>query len=540
MNDTLRTVHNSRLVDWKKIDNLPNDTQGDISSIESDISTIQGEQNTQDAAIALNTVKNTYPSWDASKVANLPADQNSVNTTLQSNIDDKQDTLVSWTNIKTVNWETLLGGWDIVITWGGAVDSVNTQTGDVVLDADDISDTSTTNKYTTAWDISKLAWIEAGAEVNTLNDVIAGTNITIDKTDSLNPVFNVADSTAPVDSVNWETGVVVLTTWDIAEDTDANYVTDAEKTVIWNTSWTNTGDQDISGKADKDWDTYTWDHNFWEATLEIPNSAAPTLSEDWDIAVDTSVSWLSHWILRYYAWEEMFNLPLPVAQLAALNNGYIPKYNSTTTEFELQPETTGSGDTITTTVNTLYRDSTGGTSDTFGVISWAVNWVNTVFTVSQAEYVSGTLVVTVWGVTITQWSAEDWQETSPWSWTFTLSVAPLTWEVVNAFYYTQNVTTDEIIVEKDTQTKSADYTALKWDRNILGNAASADITITLPALADIDSVWISITKIDTSANSVILATPWSETINNASTYEIDTPDFSVRVISDGTNYRLIV
>lgn len=45
-----------------------------------------------------------------------------------------------------------------------------------------------------------------------------------------------------VDSVNGQTGVVVLDTGDIAEATDANYVTDAEKTVIGNTSGTNTGD----------------------------------------------------------------------------------------------------------------------------------------------------------------------------------------------------------------------------------------------------------------------------------------------------------
>jgi hypothetical protein len=49
---------------------------------------------------------------------------------------------------------------------GGAVDSVNGQTGVVVLDADDIDDTSTTHKFTTAADISKLAGIAAGAEVN--------------------------------------------------------------------------------------------------------------------------------------------------------------------------------------------------------------------------------------------------------------------------------------------------------------------------------------------------------------------------------------
>jgi hypothetical protein len=54
---------------------------------------------------------------------------------------------------------------------------------------------------------------------------------------------------APVDSINGETGVVVLTTGDISEDTDANYVTDAQLVVIGDTSGTNTGDQDISGIA---------------------------------------------------------------------------------------------------------------------------------------------------------------------------------------------------------------------------------------------------------------------------------------------------
>jgi hypothetical protein len=44
--------------------------------------------------------------------------------------------------------DTELGG----AAWqtGGAVDSVNAQTGAVVLDADDISDATTANKFTTA------------------------------------------------------------------------------------------------------------------------------------------------------------------------------------------------------------------------------------------------------------------------------------------------------------------------------------------------------------------------------------------------------
>lgn len=51
------------------------------------------------------------------------------------------------------------------------VDSVNGQTGDVVLDADDISDDTTTHKFTTTGDIAKLAGIEPGAQVNDVTSV---------------------------------------------------------------------------------------------------------------------------------------------------------------------------------------------------------------------------------------------------------------------------------------------------------------------------------------------------------------------------------
>ena len=63
------------------------------------------------------------------------------------------------------------------------VDSVNSQIGAVSLDADDISDAATVNKYTTAGDISKLAGIEAGAtadqsngEIKTAYEANANTN----------------------------------------------------------------------------------------------------------------------------------------------------------------------------------------------------------------------------------------------------------------------------------------------------------------------------------------------------------------------------
>lgn len=55
----------------------------------------------------------------------------------------------------------------------GAVSSVNGQTGAVTLDADDISDTSTTHKFTTAADAAKLAGIEANADVTDAANVAA-------------------------------------------------------------------------------------------------------------------------------------------------------------------------------------------------------------------------------------------------------------------------------------------------------------------------------------------------------------------------------
>lgn len=86
-------------------------------------------------------------------------------------------------------------------------------------------------------------------------EVVAGTNITVDSTNPARPIVSATGSgTGAVDSVNGETGVVVLDYADVgaapALGTDDNYVTDAEKTKLANLSGTNTGDQDLSGKQD--------------------------------------------------------------------------------------------------------------------------------------------------------------------------------------------------------------------------------------------------------------------------------------------------
>lgn len=84
---------------------------------------------------------------------------------------------------QVLTYNATSGQWEAAAAGAAPVDSVNGQTGAVVLDADDIDDTATTNKFTTAADISKLAGIEAGADVTDTANVVAaltaGTNVTI-------------------------------------------------------------------------------------------------------------------------------------------------------------------------------------------------------------------------------------------------------------------------------------------------------------------------------------------------------------------------
>ena len=95
---------------------------------------------------------------DASAIKNLPA------TTVKGggvrllqyladvNIQSPANNDVLKYNSTSKLWENGTGGGG-----GGAVDSVNGQTGVVVLDADDIDDTSTTNKFVTSADLTKLS-----------------------------------------------------------------------------------------------------------------------------------------------------------------------------------------------------------------------------------------------------------------------------------------------------------------------------------------------------------------------------------------------
>lgn len=124
------------------------------------------------------------------------------------------------------------------------VTSVNTQTGDVVLDADDISDASTTNKFTSAAEISKLAGIEAGAtadqtgaEIKSLYEGEANTNAF---TDALLSKLNSIEASASADLSATEIKSLY------EGNSNTNAFTDSEKSKLGGIEANATADQSAS------------------------------------------------------------------------------------------------------------------------------------------------------------------------------------------------------------------------------------------------------------------------------------------------------
>lgn len=82
-----------------------------------------------------------------------------------------------------------------------------------------------------------------------VDSVVAGTNISVDNTDPQNPIISSTGGSGAVNSVNGQTGVVVLDTDDISDTATSRYTNDTDITRLANTSGTNTGDQDLSSYA---------------------------------------------------------------------------------------------------------------------------------------------------------------------------------------------------------------------------------------------------------------------------------------------------
>jgi hypothetical protein len=72
-----------------------------------------------------------------------------------------------------------------------------------------------------------------------------------------------------------------------------------------------------------------------KTSLEIPNSAAPTVDADGEIAIDTTVADFSHGVMKYFGGEEMGVVAMPIAEFGSPTDGHVVAYNATNDEFEL-------------------------------------------------------------------------------------------------------------------------------------------------------------------------------------------------------------
>lgn len=95
--------------------------------------------------------------------------QNAINNILPTNGTDGQFLKAENTELTKTVWADVVSGGD----GGGAVDSVNGNTGDVVLNTDDIAQ-GVTNLYFSAAEQSKLSGITSSATANSADDVLLG------------------------------------------------------------------------------------------------------------------------------------------------------------------------------------------------------------------------------------------------------------------------------------------------------------------------------------------------------------------------------
>jgi len=156
-------------------------------------------------------------------------------------------------------------------TGGGAVDSVFGRTGVVVAVSGDYTAAQVTNAADTTGSYANPSWITSliWSKITSTPTTIAGYGITDFNSlgDARWVLKNGSITGATKTKITYDTkGLVTAsadaTTADIADSTDKRYVTDAQRTVITNTSGTNTGDQTsivgITGtkaQCDRDWET---------------------------------------------------------------------------------------------------------------------------------------------------------------------------------------------------------------------------------------------------------------------------------------------
>jgi len=233
--------------DINALDGRLTTAEGDITAIEGktdfitvtqsvNLDTLQGDVGANTSKLA--GIENGADVTDATNVAAAGAMMTDV-----ALLNDLADVSGTPTDGQVLAYDSV-NGWQPVAPGAAPVDSVNGQTGVVLLDADDISDAATTNKFTTQAEIDKLAGIEALADVTDATNVTtalgsisvtahsdvtsagSGQIITTIERDKLAGIEAGAEVNT-VNSVNTQTGAVVLDADDISDAATTNKFTTA-------------------------------------------------------------------------------------------------------------------------------------------------------------------------------------------------------------------------------------------------------------------------------------------------------------------------
>ena len=202
-----------------------------------------------------------------------------------------------------------------------------------------------------------------------------------------------------------------ITTADVTASTDKNYVTDAQAVVIWNTSWTNTGDQDLSWYAtkanvlelnnttpftpDADYEPATKkyvDDNSWSGgDVTWPaSSTANHIPQFADISWKVLKDWL--WVVTtlWSPWADT-NIPTEAAVRAAISTagGWDVSWPASSTDWEVPLFNWITGKVLKnsskTVVATLWTDDT--TIPTSKAVKDVTDWL-----VTKALYDANTVL----------------------------------------------------------------------------------------------------------------------------------------------------
>ena len=88
-------------------------------------------------------------------------------------------------------------------------------------------------------------------------------------------------------------------------------------------------------------------------------------------------------------------------------------------------------------------------------------------------------------------------------------------------------------------TKTANYTATIADYTILCDASGGGFTVTLPNVSTASGYSFNIKKIDGSGAAVVISPAGSETIDGSTSITMTTPNLTITVQSDGSNWYIL-